>query len=80
MKLITGTDDDRSAHTMMVQEIRSHLHEGREFLVKHIRREQNLVSYFLANFGRIKKCTVMWLRSGPDEVRDLCNADLAADE
>ena len=46
VKLITGTDDDRSAHTMMVQEIRSHLQEGREFLVKHVRPEQNSVSHF----------------------------------
>lgn len=78
VKLITDTDDDRSVHTMMVQEIRAHLQEGREFLVKHVRREQNSVSHYLANFGRIKKRTVVWLRSGLDEVPDLCNADLAA--
>jgi ribonuclease HI len=44
VKLITETGEDRSAHMMMVQEIKKLLQENREFLVKHIKREQNIVS------------------------------------
>ena len=78
VKLINETGEDRSAHMMMVQEIKQLLQENREFLVKHIKREQNIVSHYLANYGRIKKRTAVWLRSGPEEVPDLCIADLAA--
>ena len=52
---------DRSVHSMVVEEIKSLLHDGREFLVKHVRREQNNVSYYLANFGRCEKRTAVWL-------------------
>lgn len=38
VKLITETREDRSAHMMMVQEIKQLLQENREFLVKHIKR------------------------------------------
>ena len=78
VKLIEGGIGDRSEHMMLIREITSRLREHGEFLVKLVRREQNTVSHFLANFGRIKKRTAVWLHSGPDEVPDLCNADMAA--
>ena len=43
--------DDRSEHMMMVREIIALLQDRGEFLIKHVRREQSVVSHFLANFG-----------------------------
>ena len=77
-KLVKEGGVNRSEHLMMVREITRLLQERGEYLVKHVRREQNNVSHYLANYGRINKRTAVWLRSGPDEVPDLCNADLAA--
>lgn len=57
---------------MLVQEIQSFFLQGRrESIVKQVRWEQNIVIHFLANFGRIKERTDVWLQSGPDEVPDL---------
>ena len=64
-KLINEGGENRSEHMMMVREITKLLQDRGEFLVKHVRREQNVVSHFLANYGRIKKHTAVWLRSGP---------------
>ena len=77
VKLITSSVENRSANLMLVQEIKEILNGDREILVNHVRREQNSVSHFLANFGRIKKRTAVWLHSVPDEVHTLCNADIA---
>jgi ribonuclease HI len=74
--MIQAAGDDRSLHSMMVREIKTHLQEGREFVIKHVRREQNLVSHYLANFGRKEKRTAVWLQSGPGEVPELCIADM----
>lgn len=78
VKLITSSVENRSANLMMVQAINEILKGDRKFLVKHIRREQNYVSHFFANFGRINRRTAVWLRSGPDEVLALYNKDLTA--
>ena len=81
IKMTTDQGDNGSTYMMMVQEIKSLLHQdNREFIFKHVRREQNVVSHFLANYGRIKKRTAVWLRSRLNEIPNLCNADLAANE
>ncbi|XBI14594.1 hypothetical protein VPH35_057162 [Triticum aestivum] len=76
VRTIQSTSRDRSVHAMMIEDTKILLHEGREFIIKHIKREQNSVSHFLANFGRTEKRTAVWLRSGPREVPDLCKADM----
>ena len=60
-KLVKEGGVNRSEHLMMVREITRLLQERGEYLVKHVRREQNVVSHFLANYGRIQKCTAVWL-------------------
>lgn len=41
----------------------------------HIRRELNGVSHSLAQLGRVQTCTNVWIGSGPDEIRLVCNQD-----
>lgn len=77
-QLIRGGSIDRSANAMLIEEIKTSLRSGREFLIKHIRREQNNVSHYMANFGRREGRTAIWLRSGPGDVLNLCKANLPA--
>ena len=60
--MIIRPDRDRSTHAMVVDQIRRLL-QGRETKISHIAREQNVVSHFLPNFGRVE--AVVWLGSGP---------------
>ena len=69
VKLIEGGIGDRWEDMMFIRNITSRLWEHSEVLVKLVRHEQNAVSHFLANFGRIKKRTAVWLHSEPDRFR-----------
>ena len=75
VQLINASGQDRSQYAMVVSEVK-HLMSERECHVIHISREQNNVSHTLANFGRTEDRTVVWLRSGPDNIPSLCREDL----
>ena len=68
----------RSENSMLIEEIKTSLQSGREFLIKHIRREQNNVSHYMTNFGRSERRTAVGLKSGPGDVLNICKADVPA--
>ncbi|KAF7029388.1 hypothetical protein CFC21_041146 [Triticum aestivum] len=59
----------------LVQEIKHLLARGRSHTVAAISRVQNSVSHMLAKIGRTGLRTTVWLRSGPEEIVNLCAAD-----
>ena len=66
---------DRSRFAMLIDQIRRLMSGGREIKLIDVRREQNGVSHYLVNYGRVHKRTVVWLGSGPEEVPSLCKAE-----
>jgi hypothetical protein len=59
--MIVSLEEERSPCTFLVKEIRRLLADRVESKVVLIRREQNLVSYTLANIGRLESRTEFWL-------------------
>ena len=76
LKMITAVDRDRSHYSMLIDQIRRLMSEGRVVNLAHICREQNSISHYLASFGRTECRTVVWLGSGPGNVPDLCMTDM----
>ena len=77
LKMITIVDRDLSRYSMLVDQIRRLMSEGRVVKLADICREQNSISHYLASFGRTECRTVVWLGSGPGNVPDLCKTDYA---
>ena len=66
---------DRSRFAMLVDQVRRLMPGGREIKMVHVCREENRVSHYLANYGRVHKRMIVWLGSGPKKVPDLCKAE-----
>ena len=77
LKMITAVDRDRSRYSMLVDQIRRLMSEGRVVKLAHICREQNSISHYLANFGRTECRAVVLLGPGPGAVPDLCKFEHA---
>ncbi|XBJ27380.1 hypothetical protein VPH35_004650 [Triticum aestivum] len=75
VQAIRSMKEDKSQHAMMITEAKRLLGE-RESSVAHISRRQNCVGHRLAEFGRVEARTVVWLKSGPANVPELCMEDL----
>ena len=75
INMLRGDTVDRSRYAMLIDQTRRLLRGGRDTRLAHISRDQNKVSHFLANFGRVEERTVVWLGSGPGDVPDLCKQD-----
>ena len=75
INMLKGNVVDRSRYAMLVDQTKRLMMEGREVKLVHISRDQNKVSHFLANFGRVEECTVVWLGSSPGDVPGLCKQD-----
>lgn len=74
--MLTAIGADRSRYSMLVDEARRLMRDGREFKLFHVARECNGVSHYLANnVGRVQERTVVWLASGPGDVPSLCTKD-----
>ena len=63
---------------MLVDEARRLMKE-REFKLCLVAHKRNVVSHYLANFGRVEERTVVWLASGPGDVPILCTEDCPND-
>ncbi|XP_071680849.1 uncharacterized protein [Lolium perenne] len=73
--MINDTDVNRSEVAAIVNVAKHLCKQGRECLVRHIPRELNGVSHSLARLGYTERCTNVWIRKGPDIIRQACNQD-----
>ncbi|XBI43974.1 hypothetical protein VPH35_108682 [Triticum aestivum] len=64
----------RSAYGQLVLEIK-HLAGSREFVPQKLSRSQNRVADRLANYSRLERATVVWLRTIPPCIDDLWPLD-----
>jgi hypothetical protein len=71
VNLINSSREERSATTHLLKEIKI-LIEDKEFMVEHIKREQNSVSHAVANLGRTEAIANFWLSTGPLDIPQLC--------
>lgn len=74
--MLARPEKDRSRYAMLVDQTKRLMREGRDFKLAHVAREENGVSHYLANFGRLEERTSVWLGSGPGDAPDLCKNDL----
>lgn len=58
MNMVNVKAVDESRHSMLAREIKILDGDGREVLFTHVCHEQNHVSHYLANYGRIEECAV----------------------
>ena len=72
INMLRGNIVDRSRYVMLIDQTKRLMMGGREVRLAHIPRDQNTVSHFLADFGRVEERTAVWLGSGPGDVPDLC--------
>ncbi|KAI5015954.1 hypothetical protein ZWY2020_005581 [Hordeum vulgare] len=75
VQMIKATSGDRSQYAMVVNEVKRLMGE-RECRVTHIARAGNNINHVLANFGRSKDRTMVWIRSGPLNVPNLYRDEL----
>jgi hypothetical protein len=75
INMLRGDALDRSRYAMLVDQTRRLMRGGRETRLAQISRDQNRVSHYLANFGRVEERTGVWLGSRPGDVPDLCMQD-----
>lgn len=75
VKLIQSSSLDRLPHVIIVNEFKRFFDE-RVVTIVHVSRSQNVVSHYLATFGRAEGRTAVWLRSGPADVPMLCRSEL----
>ena len=73
--MLKGGEQKRSSVAALVGEAKRLLALGREHVISHVRRSQNVVSHTLAQLGRSTPKTAVWLRHGPVEIGTLCQLD-----
>jgi hypothetical protein len=66
---------NRSPVATVVNQIKW-LQQGRPaYQFSHISRDSNVVRHTLVRFGCTNQCTEVWIRHGPDIIREACNQD-----
>ena len=70
--MIQNVETNKSKYAFMIKEIKNLLIE-RNSCITHIVCSKNNASNFLANFGRSRCRTVVWLGSGPEELLDIAS-------
>jgi ribonuclease HI len=73
--MINDTSINRSQVAVLVELSKKLCRQGSECQVRHICREYNGVSHTLARWGCNMQCTNVWIRHGPDIIRQACNRD-----
>jgi ribonuclease HI len=66
---------NRSKVAALVHETKRLCKLGRQCLVRHVRRGLNGVSHTLARMGLLERCSNVWVRHGPDIIRQACIQD-----
>jgi ribonuclease HI len=75
VKMFKDSDVNRSLVVATVNEAKRLCNLGRVFQFKHISREYNIVSHSLARWGFTERQTRVWIRHGPDFIRQACIQD-----
>jgi ribonuclease HI len=73
VQMINEDTVNRSPYAGLINEVKYLCGSARECNVVHISRELNGVSHSLSQFGHVQTCTNVWIGSGPDEIRLVCN-------
>jgi hypothetical protein len=78
VSMIKNSDTDRSAHAMVIEEIKALL-KVRQACITHVKRCQNNSSHYLANYARTSSRTAIWLASSPEGLSSICQRDVISD-
>ena len=73
--MLSSPRKDRSPHAYRVNEIRNLISGGRMIEFVKVRRDVNVASHSLAYMGRSQHRTACWLRSTPEDIASVVNAD-----
>lgn len=74
VRCVQHKDHDLSEHMTVIEEIKSLLNSC-QTCITHVKRNQNSISHFLANYARPSGHTAVLVCSGPEDVENLCLAD-----
>jgi ribonuclease HI len=75
VSMLNDADINRSPVAGLVNVLKEWCVEKKVRCVRHVSRDLNSVSHILARIGCTTECTRVWIRDGPDLIRDACKQD-----